>query len=136
MLGTSGQPLHDMCLYVPDPEEEEDAFDPRTSLRLSLMKMTLQCRHLAPTAPDTLHCFPYKETDPFTLKITPHLCFHGDSHALFATLPLLTYNQATNLNSRLNLSKRTESNAAFFAFPDLPRMGNLFCSTFGHWMLN
>jgi len=70
--------LHDMCLYVPDPEEEEDAFDPRTSLRLSLMKMTLQCRHLAPTAPDTLHCFPYKETDPFTLKITPHLCFHGN----------------------------------------------------------
>jgi len=78
ILGTSGQPLHDMCLYLPDPEDESGAFAPKTSLRLSLMKMTLQCRHLAPTAPDTLHCFPYKEKDPFIFEITPHLFFHAN----------------------------------------------------------
>jgi hypothetical protein len=31
------------------------------------MAMTLQARHLAPTAPDTLACYPFTDADPFVL---------------------------------------------------------------------
>jgi DNA polymerase delta subunit 2 len=79
MLGTSGQPLSDMHRYLPDPEDG-------SSLRLSLLKTTLACRHMAPTAPDTLHCFPYFGTDPFILTHTPSLYFHG---TYFYAVPLL-----------------------------------------------
>lgn len=60
-----------MSSYLLDPADEE------SSLRLELLKITLQCRHIAPTAPDTLHCFPYLGADPFILNVTPHLYFHG-----------------------------------------------------------
>ncbi len=30
---------------------------------------------MAPTAPDTLPCYPYKDGDPFLFETTPHLYF-------------------------------------------------------------
>lgn len=66
ILGTSGQPLHDIMKYstLEDPVE--------------IMEKCLKWGHIAPTAPDTLGCYPYFEDDPFILDICPHIFFSGN----------------------------------------------------------
>eukprot|EP00897_Mesotaenium_endlicherianum_P008108 jgi/Mesen1/7325/ME000376S06492 len=65
-LGTSGQNVDDMQKYC----EVDDA--------LVLMENTLRWRHLAPTAPDTLGCYPYQDDDPFLVSACPHVYFCGN----------------------------------------------------------
>ncbi|KAH8833572.1 DNA polymerase alpha/epsilon subunit B-domain-containing protein [Flagelloscypha sp. PMI_526] len=67
LLLNSGQPLNDMASYFPTP--------PIT--RLGLLEATLRWRHVAPTAPDTLYCFPYTHEDPFIMDSTPDLYIVG-----------------------------------------------------------
>lgn len=62
-LGTSGQNVDDMAKYC------------RQSSRLSMLTSCLRWRHLAPTAPDTLACYPFYDTDPFVITETPHVAF-------------------------------------------------------------
>ena len=50
LLGSSGQPLDDLDRYT-----KNEAVD-----RTQLLANTLEWRHMAPTTPDTLACFPYK----------------------------------------------------------------------------
>ncbi|EKX48257.1 DNA polymerase delta small subunit [Guillardia theta CCMP2712] len=66
IIGTSGQNVEDIqrCSEVEDP--------------LDVMQNLLQWRHLAPTAPDTLPCFPVKDEDPFILPHCPHIFFAGN----------------------------------------------------------
>ena len=66
MLGSSGQNLDDMYKFV----ESES--------RLDLMAKMLNARHIAPTAPDTLGCYPFFERDPFILEELPRLFFCGN----------------------------------------------------------
>jgi len=63
ILATSGQPLNDMCKYVPTA----------ATTRLDLAEATLKWRHIAPTAPDTLWCHPFFTTDPFIISETPDI---------------------------------------------------------------
>ena len=63
ILATSGQPLNDMCKYVPTA----------ASTRLNLAEETLKWRHMAPTAPDTLWCHPFFTVDPFIITETPDI---------------------------------------------------------------
>ncbi|KXZ42854.1 POLD2 protein [Gonium pectorale] len=72
LLGSSGQNLDDMAKYC------------NVRDRLDLMERSLACRHLAPTAPDTLTCYPFHDTDPFILESSPHVYFVGNQPA-FAT---------------------------------------------------
>lgn len=44
---------------------------------LDLLTNTLYWRHLAPTAPDTLACHPFTDTDPFIIAQLPNLYFAG-----------------------------------------------------------
>ncbi|GJJ12480.1 hypothetical protein Clacol_006722 [Clathrus columnatus] len=74
MLITSGQPLDDMYKYI-------DSID-----RLTLAVKTLEWRHIAPTAPDTLWCYPYVTEDPFILDITPSVYIIGNQPAFATTL--------------------------------------------------
>ncbi|KAI8468881.1 MAG: DNA polymerase alpha/epsilon subunit B-domain-containing protein [Monoraphidium minutum] len=55
LLATSGQNIEDMAKYTEGVD------------RLDLMESTLRWRHLAPTAPDTLTCYPFTDDDPFVL---------------------------------------------------------------------
>ncbi|KAJ3344056.1 hypothetical protein HDU93_003219 [Gonapodya sp. JEL0774] len=55
LLGHSGQPLHDLAFQTP------------TNSLLTLASHTLRWQHLAPTAPDTLWCYPFKGGDPFVI---------------------------------------------------------------------
>lgn len=67
LLVHSGQSLEDMYKYVPSPPTS----------RLDLACATLHWRHAAPTAPDTLWCYPYLTADPFVLQRTPDLYVLG-----------------------------------------------------------
>lgn len=67
VLVTSGQPVLDMFKYLPTP--------PFTFV--SIAELTLKWRHIAPTAPDTLWCHPYRERDPFVLNETPDIYVVG-----------------------------------------------------------
>ncbi|KAG8217429.1 DNA polymerase alpha/epsilon subunit B-domain-containing protein, partial [Butyriboletus roseoflavus] len=67
VLVTSGQPVLDMFKYLPTP--------PFTLV--SIAQLTLKWRHIAPTAPDTLWCHPYRERDPFVLDETPDIYVVG-----------------------------------------------------------
>ena len=42
---------------------------------LDALEDILKYTHLAPTCPDTLGCFPYKDGDPFIMDELPHCMF-------------------------------------------------------------
>jgi DNA polymerase delta subunit 2 len=45
---------------------------------LEVMDKLLQWRHLAPTAPDTLTCYPFHDLDPCIIHTAPHVMFAGN----------------------------------------------------------
>ncbi|KAI0220272.1 DNA polymerase delta subunit 2 [Lamellibrachia satsuma] len=63
LLGTSGQPVNDIC--------KSSSLDDH----LDILEKTLMWGHLAPTAPDTLGCYPYTDNDPFIVGQCPHVYF-------------------------------------------------------------
>ncbi|EME30835.1 DNA polymerase delta subunit 2 [Galdieria sulphuraria] len=74
ILVCSGQNIDDACRYSTwDWNSVEN--------RLTVMENMLSFRHLCPTAPDTLPCYPYYDEDPFVLKECPHVYVAGNQHA-------------------------------------------------------
>ncbi|KAJ1484577.1 DNA polymerase alpha/epsilon subunit B-domain-containing protein [Baffinella frigidus] len=69
VVGSSGQNVDDVMRY----STLTDAVD--------VLDLMLNWRHLAPTAPDTLPCFPTKTEDPFVLSRCPHVFFAGNQVA-------------------------------------------------------
>ncbi|GMI63332.1 DNA polymerase delta small subunit [Hibiscus trionum] len=65
-LGTSGQNIDDLTKY----SEAKD--------RLDFLERTLRWRHLAPTAPNTLGCYPFTDRDPFLIDRCPDVYFVGN----------------------------------------------------------
>ncbi|XP_024003748.1 DNA polymerase delta small subunit isoform X1 [Eutrema salsugineum] len=65
-LGTSGQNIDDLEKY----SEAES--------KLDFVERTLRWRHLAPTAPNTLGCYPFTDRDPFLIETCPHVYFVGN----------------------------------------------------------
>ena len=96
-LGTSGQNINNLKLFTlfspqqqkqkQEEEEEEEKEDINKGLKedvrsgeetVELMKETLKWRHIAPTCPDTLPCYPFTQSDPFILSTCPHVYFVGN----------------------------------------------------------
>lgn len=71
LLGTAGQNIDDIYKYVDEPDAN----------RIEMALRTLEWGHLAPTAPDTLWCYPFKSTDPFVLKERPDIMVVGNQPA-------------------------------------------------------
>ncbi|XP_013408410.1 DNA polymerase delta subunit 2-like [Lingula anatina] len=65
-LGTSGQNVTDIHRYSTLDDH------------LQIMENCLTWGHLAPTAPDTLGCYPYYSNDPFIITQSPHVYFTGN----------------------------------------------------------
>lgn len=66
-LGTSGQNISDIQKFS------------SLDSHLEILEETLHLRHLAPTAPDTLGCYPFYQNDPFILQECPHVYFSGNA---------------------------------------------------------
>ena len=104
VLGTSGQPIDDMQRYnlasalaccqfklslalltlcVPTFHRSLPGDD-----RLHTLQRTLEFQHLAPTAPDTLGCYPFadRSEDPFMIRTCPHIYFAGNQPRFESTL--------------------------------------------------
>lgn len=66
ILGTSGQNVTNVQKFskIEDP--------------LDVMQAIAKWSIVAPTAPDTLPCYPYSETDPFVIKQCPHILYAGN----------------------------------------------------------
>jgi DNA polymerase delta subunit 2 len=71
-LGSAGQNVADVARYSTAPT------------RLACLERLLAWGHLAPTAPDTLPAYPFKDRDPFVLQGAPHVLFAGGA-AVFET---------------------------------------------------
>ncbi|KAJ2506408.1 DNA polymerase delta small subunit Cdc1 [Coemansia sp. RSA 2049] len=70
LLGTSGQNIDDLRHYAVNGESA-----------CQLAAESLRWRHIAPTAPDTLWCYPFTDRDPFILEHSPHVYFVGNQDA-------------------------------------------------------
>ncbi|KAL8798395.1 MAG: hypothetical protein Q9182_006689 [Xanthomendoza sp. 2 TL-2023] len=66
LMGTGGQPIDDVFKYVEGDE------------RIEMMENLLRWRCGAPTAPDTLWCYPFQDNDPFVIEECPHVYFVGN----------------------------------------------------------
>lgn len=61
------------------------------------MEQCLRYSHIAPTIPDTLDGFPFKDRDPLLLDELPHVFFAGNHHALEQSIVELEDGQRTKL---------------------------------------
>lgn len=80
VLATAGENINDMVKYVipnigVDAEIGESV---AMDSRLRLIEDSLLWQIVAPTAPDTLWCYPFGDEDPFTLSETPHVYVVGN----------------------------------------------------------
>ncbi|XP_075166163.1 DNA polymerase delta subunit 2 [Haematobia irritans] len=85
IMGTSGQNVNDLL--------RNTAFENP----LDALRCTLQWGHIAPTAPDTLACYPYLTSDPFIIRECPHVYFAGDCDEFSTLLHEGTQGQKTRL---------------------------------------
>ncbi|WPK23625.1 hypothetical protein PUMCH_000867 [Australozyma saopauloensis] len=70
ILACAGQNIDDICKYRVGETSLEETLD--------IMEQTLRWQVFVPTAPDTLYCYPYEDSDPFTLDEMPNLYVVGN----------------------------------------------------------
>ena len=68
-LGTGGQTVSDIAKYASTPGSVSS---------IEIMEAMLRWRLTAPTAPDTLWCYPFQDGDAFVVKECPHVYFAGN----------------------------------------------------------
>ncbi|CAI4034416.1 hypothetical protein SMKI_10G2070 [Saccharomyces mikatae IFO 1815] len=84
VLAISGKNINDICKYIIPSndnvenereivQDENDDFKDDIEHRMDLMECTMKWQNIAPTAPDTLWCYPYADKDPFVLEKWPHV---------------------------------------------------------------
>lgn len=79
-LGTSGQNVEDVMKFsTVKSEEAPSSFVGEDAAKrpVAALTQTLTWQHLAPGAPDTLACYPFKDRDPFVIESTPRVYFAG-----------------------------------------------------------
>lgn len=81
ILTSAGENINDILKYIiPNINVTEDNIDNciSTDSRLKVIESSLLWQIVAPTAPDTLWCYPFDDRDPFTLVETPHIYIVGN----------------------------------------------------------
>ncbi|KAG9785628.1 hypothetical protein KCU88_g2435, partial [Aureobasidium melanogenum] len=73
-MGNSGQPVDDILRYVDLGGPDGTGSDGRMEVMMNMLRW----RCAAPTAPDTLWCFPFQDRDQFVIEECPHVFFVGN----------------------------------------------------------
>ncbi|OCT54468.1 DNA polymerase subunit delta-2 [Cladophialophora carrionii] len=73
-MGNSGQPVDDILKYIDLGGPDGNGADGR----LEVLASMLRWRCGAPTAPDTLWCYPFQDRDQFVIDECPHVLFVGN----------------------------------------------------------
>lgn len=81
-MGNSGQPIDDILKYFDLGGPDGNGADGR----LEVMESILRWRHGAPTAPDTLWCYPFQDRDQFVIEECPHVFFVGNQRRFDTTV--------------------------------------------------
>ncbi|KAL9618346.1 MAG: hypothetical protein Q9160_006928 [Pyrenula sp. 1 TL-2023] len=81
-MGNSGQPVDDILRYIEIGGEDGQAAEGR----LEVMECMLRWRCGAPTAPDTLWCYPFQDKDQFVIEECPHVFFIGNQPRFDSTV--------------------------------------------------
>lgn len=81
-MGNSGQPVDDILKYIDMDGPDGKGVDGR----LEVMASMLRWRCGAPTAPDTLWCYPFQDRDQFVIEECPHLFFVGNQPRFDTTI--------------------------------------------------
>lgn len=114
-LGSSGQNIKDILKY---PIAQAFSKASESCPALQAATLTLQGRHMVPTAPDTLWSYPSYEEDPFLISESPDVYFVG-SQDCFSTKCL----QAPNGHSVRCITLPTFSQAPAVVLVDVDTMG-------------
>ncbi|EXJ79040.1 DNA polymerase delta subunit 2 [Capronia epimyces CBS 606.96] len=82
-MGNSGQPVDDILKYIDLGGPDGDGADGRMEIMINMLRW----RCGAPTAPDTLWSYPFRDRDQFVIEQCPHVFFVGnqarfDTHVL------------------------------------------------------
>ena len=83
-LGTSGQNIDDILKFSTISEDDASSTfsgDVAAKKSVAALAQTLRWQHVAPSAPDTLACYPFKDRDPFVIDTTPRVYFAGCQNA-------------------------------------------------------
>lgn len=129
ILGTSGQNLTNIQKYS-HIEDTLDALE-------SIAKWSI----LAPTAPDTLPCYPFYDEDPFIIKQCPHILFAGNTSKFQTSvfegirinyLILLILSELQQQNYISTSQVLVDKRFASFVFHHFPRLKALPLLTFEH----
>ena len=114
ILATSGENIDDIMKYIiPNISVTEDLIDESITndSRLRIIEDSLLWQIIAPTAPDTLWCYPFENSDPFTLMETPHVYVIGNQPKYETSLIELKRKNGESVTIRIiALPKFSDSN--------------------------
>lgn len=111
-----------------DPDSPNSPTEATAKDRLVVMERMLRWRCIAPTAPDTLPCYPYQDIDPFVIERSPHVLISGGGAQYGSTviqarpddyLQEDTIMQETNVNGE----EQEEINIRLITVPDFRLTG-------------
>ncbi|CUM54434.1 uncharacterized protein AC631_04378 [Debaryomyces fabryi] len=110
LLGTSGQNISDILKYL----TAETLSDPQVVL--TIMESNIKWQNIIPTAPDTLYCYPFDNSDPFTLADeTPHVYFVGNQKLY----------HAKTINLQRDHNNHETAQITLISIPDFSQTGQI-----------
>jgi DNA polymerase delta subunit 2 len=85
-MGSDGYNITDLLRFISKKKKTNEESNGKESQEgnleeataLEALELTLMFNHMAPTGPDSLPTFPFKDKDPFVMEKTPHVYFAGN----------------------------------------------------------
>lgn len=105
--------------------ESKEIYEMSGERSLDILETMLNNRHIAPTCPDTLGCYPFSDHDPFVLEASPHIFVAGNQME-FATRLVKAPVQATqDTDDSMGIEEADARNVRLISVPRFDRTGQV-----------